>query len=51
MKSNRPKTIMDIPSQRQPKIRTFLALCVLSRRENIGENIAIEIEYAANTIP
>lgn len=32
-------------------MRMLLALLVFSKRENIGENIAIEMEYAAKTMP
>ena len=43
--------IIATPSQRHPVISIFFALCVLSKRANIGEKRAIETEYEANTMP
>ena len=51
MKSIMPKQIIATPSQMHPEIRIFFALCIFNKRANIGEKIAIEIEYEANTIP
>ena len=51
IKSNRPKMIIDTPSQMQPVIRTRFGPCEFRSLAKRGENTAIEIEQAAKTMP